>query len=98
MDYIKEVFNMFKILNDYIYSVKTRSTKTQTVTIKKLIGGKKQVQSKDKSDKTIYQWYKFNLDTGEYEIDSETTSPIVIDGTEYTPTNGKVEILKEPLQ
>jgi len=44
----------------------------------------------------IYQWQKFNIDTGVYENDTTNTTIIFDSGQNYTPINGQVVVDKLP--
>lgn len=50
------------------------------------------------NDYIKYQWHKFNLDKGEYEIDTENQNPIIVDGVSYELIDGIATVPKiEPI-
>lgn len=56
------------------------------------IGNEIQYSTTETDSQTIYQWQKFNIDTGQYENDTTNTTQIL----GITPTNGQVVIDKLP--
>ncbi len=88
---------MYEINGDEVLIVKQKgreNTKTFRI-VKSHYGFVNKAKCIETADKIIYQWYKFNFEKGGYEVDTENTKPIVVDEVEYTPINGKVEILKD---
>ena len=66
--------------------------KTEAYEQWKPIGMEKEVHVTETETKRTYQWMQFNLEFEQYEIDITNTTPIIIDGIEHTPIDGKVEI------
>jgi hypothetical protein len=54
------------------------------------IGNEEQYSTMETASQTVYQWQKFNLDTGSYENDTTNITLIL----EQTPINGQVSIDK----
>lgn len=88
---------MFKISDDgNVIEVTKVNTSSQVAIIEMLVGMEKQVNKTETDTKRIYQWQKFNLDTGTYEDDTTNTTSIIDNGQSYTPVNGQVVVDKLP--
>jgi dihydrodipicolinate synthase/N-acetylneuraminate lyase len=79
---------MFYVENELVYF----KEETDTYTVTQFIGMKKQYIIIDTETSTIYQWMEWGGDT--YVQDTENITPILINGIEYIPINGKVEMQK----
>jgi len=71
-----------------------KQEKTASYELWQPIGMEKEVRVETLADKIVYQWYKFDLLIKDYVIDLENTTQIEIDGVNYNPINGTVEIVK----
>jgi len=83
---------MLVIENGIVYSITTSLGESE---IKDYVGAVEKVTIESNEDNSlIYQWTKFNSEQGEWLIDSTINRTIRINDVDYTPVDGKVEIVK----
>lgn len=88
----------FECNNNEVLKIEQRGSGAYKRIVKFHFGFINEVKNIETAEKTIYQWYKFNLEKGEYEINMKNSTPIIVDEIEYIPVNGKIEIPKELTQ
>jgi len=60
----------------------------------KSVGMEKEVRITETDADLTYYWVIFDINQGQYVDDTENTSPIIVNGVEHTPIDGKIIIVK----